>query len=862
MDTRLRKFKYSFFTKFMCWLIAIVLFCFAFTVAVEVATGCYVLGPENFFKGNAVSYFDTNPFLTQFQTDFFSGSTLGRQDSKEFQKLVKTAKETAINEVLVEYLEQRGSIIEQELTYAVENWDTEYYAYEDDVVEAEVTQENGNMAQMTTEVYHQSSVPETTDAELTLPANADAIISVPYYAPKNIKLASYALNTCQTPSDYNKYAGLVRDDAFSGEFYCHIDVDADLETYLHDVFGFGFGVPFNAYYTFNEEQAKAQFSKQYDECAAAAFSENEYLLESKARLSKRENLKYYIVDFDGNIYSNVKEIPTNLSNNNHYVLANEDNVTVKGFALSNIKDSLKRGNVKTLCLYFDESFTGNDVYSNYYNVYQSVVSGKAKELIIEFVALLALFFVMLIIWFMLIGNNSKHPKPVTSFIEKVPNDIHTALSAGAIFGLVFLFGEFIEGFYYDNDVLIPTNDHIVITCAFLILALIVLTEWLASVVRTKKAGESWFKNTLIYKLIRGIIRLLKVFSKKVTRRLVKEFSYRPKAYKTRFALLFAGYALMNLAYATVAVIFSLAEAFVIIVPVMALFFIAFNALVGYYVVRYVNNLDKIIDASSKHENVVFEEKDVPDSLKLLASNLSDKNDALDKAVAEAVKNEQMKTQLITNVSHDLKTPLTSLISYSDLLTKCDVSDEDAKKYIDVINQQSVKLKRLIEDLIEASKVSTGNVTLNKINLNLSELAVQAIVEYTPDFEKNRNEVKFSEPEKAPVVFADGTKTYRIISNLLSNAKKYSATDTRVYISVYTEGDFGCFEIKNVSKEPLNISPEQLTERFVRGDESRSKEGNGLGLSIAKDLCELQDGTLELKIDGDLFKAVVKLPVKE
>ena len=259
---------------------------------------------------------------------------------------------------------------------------------------------------------------------------------------------------------------------------------------------------------------------------------------------------------------------------------------------------------------------------------------------------------------------------------------------------------------------------------------------------------------------------------------------------------------------------------------------------------------------------MFKRSDIPKSLKILANNLTVKNEALDKAVAEAIKKEHMKTQLITNVSHDLKTPLTSLISYSDLLSKCDIEDEDAKKYVDVINQQSEKLKRLIEDLIEASKVSTGNVTLNKVKLNLSELAVQAIVEFTPDFEKNCNEVKFSEQETPPVVFADGTKTYRIISNLLSNAKKYSAPHTRIYASVYKEGNYGCFEIKNISKEPLNISASELTERFVRGDESRTNEGNGLGLSIAKDLCGLQNGVLDIIIDGDLFKVIVKLPVNE
>ena len=137
--------------------------------------------------------------------------------------------------------------------------------------------------------------------------------------------------------------------------------------------------------------------------------------------------------------------------------------------------------------------------------------------------------------------------------------------------------------------------------------------------------------------------------------------------------------------------------------------------------------------------------------------------------------------------------------------------------------------------------------------------MQVIAEFSHEMEKNGNEIRFSEPETPPTVMADGAKTYRILSNLLSNAKKYSMPDTRVYISVYTDNINSYFEIKNISCEPLDISPEELTERFVRGDKSRSREGNGLGLSIAKDLCELQGGEIHLHIDGDLFKAVVRLP---
>jgi K+-sensing histidine kinase KdpD len=234
---------------------------------------------------------------------------------------------------------------------------------------------------------------------------------------------------------------------------------------------------------------------------------------------------------------------------------------------------------------------------------------------------------------------------------------------------------------------------------------------------------------------------------------------------------------------------------------------------------------------------------------------------MSKAVENAIKNERTKTELITNVSHDLKTPLTSMISYVDLLKKCDINDEDAIKYIDVLSDKSQNLKKLIENLIEASKTSSGNIKINKAYLNLKELVAQATAEFLSDFESRELDLKFKEDSEDIRIFADGQHTYRVLENLLSNAKKYSAKGTRVYASIRREGKYGVFELKNISKDPLNISADELTERFVRGDASRgTEEGNGLGLSIAKQLCSLQGGELKLTIDGDLFKATVYLPI--
>ena len=178
----------------------------------------------------------------------------------------------------------------------------------------------------------------------------------------------------------------------------------------------------------------------------------------------------------------------------------------------------------------------------------------------------------------------------------------------------------------------------------------------------------------------------------------------------------------------------------------------------------------------------------------------------------------------------------------------------------MLDDKGAKLKRLIDDLIEASKVTSGNVSVNLAPMNLSELCLQSTVDVQQDFDKNNLNLVVKQGEKPVTVTADGAKTFRVIENLLSNARKYSARGSRVYVSVYEQGGKGIFEIKNISAQPLDITPAELTERFVRGDKSRTAEGNGLGLSIAKELCKVQNGELELSIDGDLFKAKVEFPL--
>lgn len=243
-------------------------------------------------------------------------------------------------------------------------------------------------------------------------------------------------------------------------------------------------------------------------------------------------------------------------------------------------------------------------------------------------------------------------------------------------------------------------------------------------------------------------------------------------------------------------------------------------------------------------------------------NINSISQGMARAVEERMKSERFKTELITNVSHDIKTPLTSIINYVDLLEKEKLENATAEEYLEVLERQSGRLKKLIEDLIEASKASTGNLAVHLERLEAGVFMVQTVGEFEEKTKAARLDLQISKPEHPVYIMADGRHFWRVIDNLMNNICKYAQPDTRVYIDMEIKKKRVEITFRNISKYPLNISSEALMERFVRGDSSRNTEGSGLGLSIANSLMEIMGGSFQLYVDGDLFKVILEFDEAE
>ena len=354
-------------------------------------------------------------------------------------------------------------------------------------------------------------------------------------------------------------------------------------------------------------------------------------------------------------------------------------------------------------------------------------------------------------------------------------------------------------------------------------------------------AHTFFKNSITYRILKWLIQKYKN---------VKNIISSNKNLGGKIALYFIG-------IVTVSILIGL-----IFKEFGILLDIVFWIWCYYKIMKEVDKFKQIHDATEKiykgDTNIKLDESLYTGVLKELAIYINDIAGGFSNAIKESLKSERLKTELITNVSHDIKTPLTSIINYVDLLKQENIQNEKAKEYIEVLDNKSQRLKKLIEDLVEASKASSGNIKINKEVLNVKELLNQVTGEFEDKFNSRGLNIISKLPEKTVYIKADSRYFYRVLENIYSNVAKYAEENTRVYIDcILEEENTVTIYVKNISKDELNISADELMQRFVRGDKSRNTEGSGLGLSIAKSLTELQDGTFNIYLDGDLFKVAIK-----
>lgn len=826
MDTRWTKFKYSNFSKLLCVLLAC---CFISVFSlnfIKLTERTDTVGSQNWLATSQNNddfekiYFSSDKLLHLLINDV---EVISYDVSHNYYQALYDEKKAETSEKMLEYFKKVQPLViaqaEQEQAGGQADYD---YGYEDS---GEVT---------TTQIYSEYA--------------SNAIANYNF---------QYGVSSSGIDTEENTF----------GFYYDYKDEN------LNEQIGIYFKAPIYA----DEATALNSFKLQFGNHIYYYYCAN-YAEAGESAGLDLDKVKFYAEFSDGSTVGNVEngeEFKAGVRSGNYFIIENGVQETGGNASISeNIIDYISCGtdmfnNIK-LYMSLNNAYEGNDKYGELGVEVQSSLTENPISLLA--LCIISAFGLITMAVFSVRLAGHKNGEIKTALIDKMPVDLHFILS-GVIavllaFCYVYTMSEHFK-FYLHNNVnyFSASFDEsvfiLVLICAEGCGIYLAFIEFCTSVARSVKAKERPFGRTMIfgfYKILRFGFKKIKVLCAKIQKYL-KTLFFAPKRLGRGAVAVVGIYTGINILVVITAMILGsnyqgLSAAFMIILLIAADAFLVYKAFC------YMRSLDKIIDCAQHNAPVEIDDADLTPSLKALANALDKKTADLQSAVIKAVKDERTKAELITNVSHDLKTPLTSVINYIDLLKKCDIEDETARQYMQVIDEKSIKLKRLIEDLIEASKVSAGNVTINKTKINLNELAAQAIVEEAADIEKRGLQIIFEEPTERNIVFADGAKLYRVFENLLSNARKYSAPGSRIYAQIRSDNDFGYFEIKNISKEPLNISAEELTERFVRGDKSRSEDGNGLGLSIAKQLCVLNGGELIITIDGDLFKATVKMPRRE
>jgi signal transduction histidine kinase len=484
--------------------------------------------------------------------------------------------------------------------------------------------------------------------------------------------------------------------------------------------------------------------------------------------------------------------------------------------------------VLNFAIYLDKNQVLTD-YGQDYEIYSKFY--ELRYMIIVVFGSCVIFFMIAFVYLLFAcGHRGESDEVFLNVIDRIPTDVYLAGMLVIAGILLVLFSEVL---YYSSEVLLVIPVYAMFLLAFAVIL---------SCTTRLKAGTLW-RSALIAKLFSWIGKWITVIVSGMSMVWRSGIAMGVVLAVNIYAWLFFGNYVGEGWAACLMILLNL-----------AVFILALVFLIGY---RQIGNAAK--QMAEGQMDYQLDIKKLHMGLRQYGSYMNRIGSNLEEAVEEQMKSERMKTELITNVSHDIKTPLTSIINYVDLLKKEEMPDETARQYLEVIDRQSARLKKLIVDLIEASKASTGNIEVHPVPTDVNELLLQTTGEYEQKAgEKNLELVVNLLPETGSIL-ADGRHIWRVLDNLLGNAVKYALEGTRIYVDcLRVEGQIA-ISVKNISSARLNISTEELKERFVRGDSSRNTEGSGLGLSIAESLTVLQGGTLSLEIDGDLFKCVLLFP---
>ena len=428
---------------------------------------------------------------------------------------------------------------------------------------------------------------------------------------------------------------------------------------------------------------------------------------------------------------------------------------------------------------------------------------------------------------------------------------YTEIAAGAVIG-IWLAGTIISGTLIANSSLGYSHAVVTVIVTCLICGTYTMAWFLIgylSLVRRIKAGTLW-KNSLIRKVLKWI--------GKCSGKLVDFARAFSRNTAEKIKVLLVGSAFLFLQFLIIGCVFSGAGVFL-----LALLAVDVAAMI--FAIRKADGQDLIMDGLKKISDGELQYKIKTDTLtgkqKVMAEYINNIGGGLDAAVENSLKKERMQTELITNVSHDLKTPLTSIINYVDLMKRENPTDPKVQEYLRVLDEKSQRLKVLTEDVVEASKASTGNIKLDMNDIDFIEMVQQVIGEFEEKFQEKNLTMMVHFTDEPSVIYADGQRMWRVLENVFGNVVKYAMEGTRVYAEISNQNKKVIFSLKNISAQPLNFSADELTERFIRGDVARNTEGSGLGLSIAKSLTELQGGEFKLHLDGDLFKVMITFATK-